>query len=57
MKIGEYLYYQELLSLEQCEEILKIQKGNMNKKFGEIAAELGYITQTDLEYYIIQESK
>jgi len=49
-RIGEYLVHLELLSFEQAEEILRVQSEQMhNKKFGEIALELGYITTEDLE--------
>lgn len=48
-RIGEYLIRLELLSFEQAEEILRIQSEmNPKKMFGEIALELGYITEEDL---------
>ncbi len=51
-KIGQYLINLDILSFEQAEEILLIQQENSQKKFGEIAIELGYITHEDLEEFI-----
>lgn len=49
-RIGEHLTSLELLSFEQAEEILRVQsKMESLKKFGEIALELGYISEEDLE--------
>lgn len=48
-KIGQYLIRLELLSFEQAEEILSIQMSNPEKKFGEIAIDLGYINSEDIE--------
>ena len=49
-RIGEYLIRLELLSFEQAEEILRVQSEiKSGKKFGEIALDLGYITEDDLE--------
>ena len=49
-KIGEYFVRLDLLSFEQAEEILRIQDTtNPRKKFGEIALDLEYITEDDLE--------
>jgi len=50
-KIGQYLVRLEYLSFEQAEEILKRQKKTPNKLFGEIAFELGYLTENDLKMY------
>ena len=48
-RIGEQLVRLELLSFEQAEEILRIQESSKKpRKFGEIALELGYITEDDL---------
>ncbi len=48
-RIGEQLVRLELLSFEQAEEILRIQESSKTpRKFGEIALELGYITEDDL---------
>ena len=49
-RIGEYLIRLELLSFEQAEEILRVQSEmKSGKKFGEIALDLGYVTEVDLE--------
>ncbi len=49
-KIGEYFIRLEQLSLEQAEEILRVQNTlEPHKKFGEIALDLGFITKDDLE--------
>ena len=50
-KIGQYLVRLDYLSFEQAEEVLKNQKKNPNKLFGEIAIELGFITENDLKMY------
>jgi len=47
-KIGERLVKLDILSFEQAERILKIQKKNPKKKFGEIAVELGFIEEDAL---------
>ncbi len=48
-RIGEQLVRLEMLSFEQAEEILKIQESSkVPRKFGEIALELGYVTEEDL---------
>ena len=57
-KIGQYLIRLELLSFEQAEHVLQIQLEEPDKKFGEIALELGYITSEDIDEYInMVESK
>ena len=49
-KTGEYFMRLDLLSFEQAEEILNIQRTSLpHKKFGEIALELGYLTRDDLD--------
>ncbi len=56
-RIGEYFVRLDLLSLEQAEEILRVQETKEpRKKFGEIALELGYITDDDLEEALPGES-
>jgi hypothetical protein len=40
------------LSFEQAEEILLIQQSSPEKKFGEIAMELGYVAPEDLEDFL-----
>ena len=55
-KTGEHLIRLELLSFEQAEEILKIQKTSSgDKRFGEIAIDLGYISEDDLENIINEQ--
>ncbi|MBN2618120.1 MAG: hypothetical protein JXR64_07380 [Spirochaetales bacterium] len=56
-KIGQYFVRLSLLSFEQAEEVLKIQELNPNKRFGEIALELDYITKDDLQEYIEDSEK
>ncbi len=51
-KIGQYLIRLDLLSFEQAEKVLNIQVEQSHKRFGEIAMELGYITDEDLEDFI-----
>lgn len=48
-KIGQYMIRLDLLSFEQAEAILKIQKRCPRKPFGQIALEQGYVTKEDLE--------
>ncbi|MDA3851733.1 MAG: hypothetical protein PF447_10715 [Spirochaetaceae bacterium] len=48
-RIGQFLVRLDLLSMEQAEEVLRIQENQPDKKFGEIAIELGYITPEDME--------
>lgn len=48
-KIGEYFMRLDLLSFEQAEEILKAQRKNPARKFGQIALDLGYISREDLD--------
>lgn len=52
-KIGQHLVRLEYLSFDQAEEVLKFQKDNPNKKFGEIAIELGYVTEEDFKKFIV----
>lgn len=52
--IGQYLIRLELLSFEQAEEVLRIQQDKPEMKFGEIALELKYITQKDLQLALSQ---
>jgi len=42
----------DILSFEQAEEILRVQESNPQKRFGEIAIELGYITAEDLTEFL-----
>lgn len=51
-RIGEFFINLNILSFDQIEHILKIQNENPNKKFGEIAVELAYLEQSDIEIYL-----
>ncbi len=51
-RIGEHFIGLNRLSFEQCEEVLKYQKKNPHKKFGEISIELGYLKQDEVSEYI-----
>jgi type IV pilus assembly protein PilB len=54
--MGEILKEMDLISDAEIEEILKIQENKPNKKFGDIAIELGYITTVDLMYAIAAQT-
>lgn len=54
--MGEILKDMDLISDAEIEEILKIQENKPQKKFGEIAIELGYITEIDLMYAIAAQT-
>ena len=56
-RIGEYFVSLDILSFEQAENILKVQNEYPNKKFGEIAVQLGYLDQRDVEKYLGQIDK
>jgi len=43
MQLGEMLVNEGLITKEQLNEALEIQKKEQNKKIGEILIELGYI--------------
>jgi len=49
--IGEHFIGLDLLSLEQCEEVLRIQSKNPEKKFGEIAISLGFLEEEDISNF------
>ena len=49
--IGEYFVNLHDLSFEQAEKVLKIQKKNKKKKFGEIAIELGFLVPKKITTY------
>ena len=51
-KTGQYFIRLDILSFEQAEKILKVQKSRPGRKFGEIAFELGYISAEDLDDYL-----
>ena len=50
--IGEHFVNLHDLSFEQAEEVLKIQKKNKKKKFGEIAIRLGFLAPKKLNEYL-----
>ncbi len=50
-RIGDYFVRLEMLSFEQAERIMEVQKHHPERLFGEIALDLGYIDSTDLEDY------
>lgn len=52
-RIGEHFIGLNLLSLEQCEEVLKIQTDDPKKKFGEIAISLGFLEEADISEYFL----
>jgi len=54
-KTGQYFMRLDLLSFEQAEEILKIQRDCPEKKFGEIAIETGFISPADLNDFLEKE--
>ena len=56
-RIGEYFVSLNILSFEQAEKILKVQNEYPNKKFGDIAVQLGYLNQRDVEEYLGQIDK
>src|SRR5579872_1246766 len=54
--LGQILKNMDLLSETEIDEILKMQSDAPGKKFGEIAIELGYITEVDLMYAIAAQT-
>ena len=56
-RIGEYFVSLNILSFEQAEKILKVQNEYPNKKFRDIAVQLGYLDQRDVEEYLGQIDK
>ncbi|MCK5153568.1 MAG: hypothetical protein KAQ93_04355 [Spirochaetales bacterium] len=56
-RIGEYFVSLNILSFEQAEKILEIQKDHPNKKFGEIAVQLSYLDHNEVEDYLGKISK
>ncbi len=51
-RIGEFLLRIEALTEPQQDEILERQQTNPDKKFGEIAIELGYINDDAIDRYL-----
>lgn len=54
--IGEHFVNLHDLSFEQAEKVLKVQKKNKKKKFGEIAVELGFLESKKLDEYLDNSS-
>lgn len=54
--IGEHFVNLKDLSFEQAEKVLRVQKTNKKKKFGEIAVELGFLEPKKLESYLDEPS-
>ena len=50
-KLGEMLIYYKIITPEQLEEGLKIQK-NMEKRIGEILIDLGRVTQDEINWIL-----
>ena len=50
-QLGEMLIYYKIITPEQLEEGLKIQK-NMGKRIGEILIELGRVTQDEINWVL-----
>ena len=51
-RIGEFFVRIGIITPEQVKEVLKIQKSEPDRLFGEIAIELGYINDKALDEYI-----
>lgn len=56
-RIGEYFVSLNILSFEQAEKIIEMQKEHPNQKFGQIAVQLGFLDQSDVEEYLGQINK
>lgn len=54
--IGEHFVNLKDLSFEQAEKILRFQKKNKEKKFGEIAVELGFLEPKKLNKFLDEPS-
>ena len=54
-RIGDFFVKIGIITPEQVEEILKIQKVEMGRLFGEIAIGLGYINDKALDDYIAKK--
>jgi len=51
-KIGEFLVRINSLSIEQCDEVLKLQKAGDKRLFGEIATDLGFVDKNAIKKYL-----
>ena len=52
VKIGEFLMKIGVITEQQVQEIVNMQKAGDSRLFGEIAVELGYINDEVLQKYI-----
>ncbi|MCK5201825.1 MAG: hypothetical protein KAR21_25905 [Spirochaetales bacterium] len=50
--IGEHFVNLHDLSFEQAEKVLRVQKKNKKRKFGEIAVKLGFLELKKLDKYL-----
>jgi len=53
-KLGEFLIYYKLITLEQLNEVLKIQKST-EKRVGEILIEMGRVTQDEINWVLAKQ--
>ena len=56
-RIGEFMVRIGAITPEQVEEVLKLQKREPNRLFGEIAIDLGYVNNEALHRYIESKKK
>lgn len=49
MKLGEYLIQNQLITIDQLNQALEMQKKKPEQKIGEILVELKYVTQEALQ--------
>jgi hypothetical protein len=50
-RIGDFLVRVGSLTASQLEEVMRLQKAGDRRKFGEIALELGYISDDAIKRY------
>jgi hypothetical protein len=51
-RIGEFLIKIGVITEEQVDDVLRIQKGGDSRLFGEIALELGYLDDNAIKRYV-----
>ena len=56
-KIGELLIEQNLITQEQLEEALDLQKSHPNQLIGQILCRLGFLNESDLSFVLDQKNK
>ena len=56
-KIGELLIEQNLITQEQLEEALDLQKSHPNQLIGQILCRLGFLNESDLGFVLDQKNK